>query len=119
MKLASSILSLAALAVVAAAPAPVSAQTYPDHPVRVVLPFGAGGVGDVTARIVAEALSNEMKQRFVIENAPGAGGIAAARAVTSAPADGYTLALFSNGTAISVPLFKALPFDPIKEFVPI
>lgn len=119
MKLATSLFSLAALAVMATTSAPVRAQTYPDHPVRVVLPFGAGGVGDITARIVAEALGNEMKQRFVIENAPGAGGIAAARAVLSAPADGYTLALFSNGTAISVPLFKALPFDPVKEFVPI
>src|SRR5512135_2725694 len=107
MKLAHSLLSLAALAVVTASSAPVSAQTYPDRPVRIVLPFGAGGVADITARLVSEALSNEMKQRFIVENTPGAGGIAAARAVLSSPADGYTLAMLTNGTAISVPLFKS------------
>lgn len=119
MKLATSMLSLAALAVVAASSAPVQAQTYPDRPVRIVLPFGAGGVADITARIVADALGAEMKQRFVVENAPGAGGIAAARNVLSSPADGYTLAMLTNGTAISVPLFKSLPFDPTKDFLPI
>jgi len=92
---------------------------YPDHPVRVILPFGAGGVADVTARLVAESLSNKLRQNFVIENMPGAGGIAAARAALSGGTDGYTLALLSNGTAISVPLFNHLPFDPLKEFVPI
>ena len=119
MKLATSLFSLAALAAVAAASAPVSAQTYPDRPVRIVLPFAAGGVADITARIVADALGNELKQRFVVENTPGAGGIAAARAVLSSPADGYTLAMLTNGTAISVPLFKSLPFDPTKDFLPI
>ena len=119
MKLATSVFSLAALALVAATTAPVRAQTYPDRPVRIVLPFGAGGVADITARIVADALGTELKQRFVVENAPGAGGIAAARAVLSSPADGYTLAMLTNGTAISVPLFKSLPFDPLKDFMPI
>src|ERR1700752_173855 len=92
---------------------------YPDRPVRVILPFGAGGVADVTARLVAEALSNKLGQNFVIENMPGAGGIAAARAALSGGADGYTLTLLTNGTAISAPLFNPLPFDPLKEFVPI
>jgi tripartite-type tricarboxylate transporter receptor subunit TctC len=95
------------------------AQTYPDRPVRIILPFAAGGVADITARITAEALGNQLGQRFVVENVPGAGGIAAARAATSAPADGYTLAMLTNGTAISVPLFKALPFNPEKDFMPI
>jgi tripartite-type tricarboxylate transporter receptor subunit TctC len=95
------------------------AQTYPERPVRIVLPFAAGGVADITARITAEALGNQLGQRFIVENVPGAGGIAAARAVTSAPADGYTLAMLTNGTAISVPLFKALPFNPEKDFAPI
>ena len=99
---------------------PASAQTkYPDRPVRVVLPFGAGGVADVTARLVAEKLGDKLGQRFVIENMPGAGGITAARAVLQSPADGYTLALLSNGTAVSVGLFKSLPFDPIKDFAPV
>ena len=92
-----------------------SAQNYPNRPVRLILPFGPGGVADVTARIVSEKLG----QRFVIENMPGAGGINAARAVLSSPADGYTLALLSNGTAISVSLFKSLNFNPVIDFVPV
>jgi putative tricarboxylic transport membrane protein len=100
--------------------APVRAQAkYPTRPVRVILPFGAGGVADVTARLVAEALGNKLGQRFVIENNPGAGGIAAARAALEGAKDGYTLILLTNGTAISVPLFNHLPFDPLKDFVPI
>jgi tripartite-type tricarboxylate transporter receptor subunit TctC len=99
---------------------PAAAQgKYPDKPVRIILPFGAGGVADVTARLVADKLSEKLGQRFVIENMPGAGGITAARAVQQSPADGYTLALFSNGTAVSVSLFKSLPFDPVKDFVPV
>jgi tripartite-type tricarboxylate transporter receptor subunit TctC len=94
-------------------------SSYPDHPVRVILPFAAGGVADITVRLVAEKLSDKLGQPFVIENMPGAGGIAAARAVLGAAADGYTLAFFTNGTAISVSLFQDLPFDPLKQFVPI
>jgi tripartite-type tricarboxylate transporter receptor subunit TctC len=94
-------------------------DAYPARPVRIVLPFAAGGVADSTARIVAEKLGEKLGNTFIIDNQPGAGGITAARAVLSAPADGYTLALFSNGTAVSVPLFKSLPFDPLKDFVPI
>jgi tripartite-type tricarboxylate transporter receptor subunit TctC len=92
---------------------------YPARPVRIVLPFGAGGVADSTARIVAEKLGEKLGGRFIVENQPGAGGITAARSVLNAAPDGYTLALFSNGTAVSVPLFKSLPFDPLTEFVPI
>jgi tripartite-type tricarboxylate transporter receptor subunit TctC len=110
--------SLALAAAGLAAPA-VRAQGYPARPVRVILPFGAGGVADVTARLVAEALGAKLGQNFVIENMPGAGGITAARAALSGGTDGYTLALLTNGTAISVPLFNHLPFDPLKEFVPI
>ena len=94
-------------------------QNYPDRPVRLILPFGAGGVADVTARIVTEKLGEKLGQRFIIENMPGAGGINAARAVLSSPADGYTLALLSNGTAISVSLFKNLTFNPVTDFVPV
>jgi tripartite-type tricarboxylate transporter receptor subunit TctC len=92
---------------------------YPTRPIKVVLPFGAGGVADVTVRIVTERLGDLLGQRFVIENVPGAGGSLAAQRVLQAPADGYTLALFSNGTAVSVGLFKTLPFDPVKDFTPI
>jgi tripartite-type tricarboxylate transporter receptor subunit TctC len=97
-----------------------SAQAgYPDHNVRIVLPFAAGGVADITARIVADKLGDKLGQRFYVENQAGAAGIVAARSVISSPADGYTLALLSNGTAVSVSLFKKLPYDPIKDFAPI
>ena len=95
------------------------AQTYPTRPIRLILPFGPGGVADVTARIVTEKLGEKLGQRFIIENMPGAGGITAARAVLSSPPDGYTLALLSNGTAISVSLFKSLNFNPVTDFVPV
>jgi putative tricarboxylic transport membrane protein len=94
-------------------------SNYPNKPVRIVVPFAAGGIADITARIVAERLGGKFGQRFYIENQPGAGGIAAARAVISSPPDGYTLALLSNGTAVSVPLFNKLPFDPLKDFTPV
>jgi tripartite-type tricarboxylate transporter receptor subunit TctC len=95
---------------------PVAQAKFPDRPVRIILPFGAGGVADVTARIVADRLSDLLGQRFVVENMPGAGGIQAARVVLSAPADGYTLGLVSNGTAVSAATFSVLPFDPVKDF---
>ncbi|WP_295845991.1 tripartite tricarboxylate transporter substrate binding protein [Tardiphaga sp.] len=99
---------------------PSQAQlNYPARPIRVVVPFAAGGVADITIRIVTESLGEKMGQRFIVENSPGAAGVIAARAVLSSPADGYTLALLSNGTAVSVPLFKSLPFDPVKDFAPI
>lgn len=96
-----------------------AAASYPDKAVRIVLPFAAGGVADITARIIAEKLGDRLGQRFYVENQPGAGGIAAARTVISSPPDGHTLALFSNGTAIGVSLFKKLPFDPLRDFEPV
>jgi tripartite-type tricarboxylate transporter receptor subunit TctC len=99
---------------------PAHAQSsYPTRPIRVIVPFAAGGVADITMRIVAESLGDKLGQRLIIENMPGAGGVAAARAVLSSTPDGYTLALLSNGTAVSVPLFKSLPYDPVKNFAPI
>ena len=97
-----------------------SAQTkYPNKAVRIVLPFAAGGVADITARVIAEKLGGKLGGRFYVENQPGAGGIAAARTVISSPRDGHTLALLSNGTAVSVSLFNNLPYDPLKDFDPI
>ncbi|WP_299713868.1 tripartite tricarboxylate transporter substrate-binding protein [Tardiphaga sp.] len=99
---------------------PAQAQSnFPTRPIRVIVPFAAGGVADITMRIVAESLGDKLGQRLIIENMPGAGGVAAARAVLSSTPDGYTLALLSNGTAVSVPLFKSLPYDPVKNFAPI
>jgi tripartite-type tricarboxylate transporter receptor subunit TctC len=113
-------LAVFALSALAISQHPAYAQTkYPDKPVRIVLPFAAGGVADITARIIAEKLTDKLGQRFYIENQAGAGGIAAARTVISSPPDGTTLALLSNGTAVSVSLFQKLPFDPLKDFEPI
>src|SRR6202795_2874274 len=95
------------------------AASYPDRSVRIVVPFGPGGIADTTARIIAEKLGDKLGQRCYVESQPGAGGIAAARTVISSPPDGYTLALLSNGTAISVSLFKKLPFDALRDFAPI
>ena len=96
------------------------AQTsYPGKPVRIVLPFAAGGVADITARVIAERLGARLGGRFYVENQPGAGGISAARTVISSPPDGHTLALLSNGTAISASLFNKLPYDQLKDYAPI
>ena len=114
--------SLAALVagVTSIAQRPVLAQAhYPDRPVRIVVPFAAGGVADTTARIVAEKLSDKLGKRFYVENQPGAGGITAARTALASPPDGATLIMLTNGTAVSVSLFEKLPFDPVKDFVPV
>lgn len=104
-----------AFLLIAAHPAAALAK-YPDRPVRIVVPFAAGGVADSTSRIVAEKLSEKLGQRFYVENQPGAGGIAAARTVMASTPDGHTLVMLTNGTAVSVSLFNKLPFDPLKDF---
>ncbi|MBW6422179.1 tripartite tricarboxylate transporter substrate binding protein [Rhizobium sp. XQZ8] len=109
-----------AIALALALPGAAGAQDkYPSRDITLVLPFGPGGIADITARVVADSLGKKLGRQIVIMNQPGAGGATAARAALNAEADGYTLALFSNGTAISVPLFKKLQFDPVKEFVPV
>ena len=114
--------SLGVLALVPAsrpALAQTATQTWPDKPIRLIVPFAAGGLADVTMRIVGDKLAQRLGQRVIIDNRPSGGGIAAAQAVAQSPADGYTLMVLTNGTAISVGLFKSLPFDPVKDFVPI
>ena len=109
----------AALSLGVGLPLPALAQAYPSKPVRILVPFGAGGIADITVRIVAERLGDKLGQRFVIENQPSAGGINAARAAIQGGPDGYSLALFSNGTAVASGLFKNLRYDPVKEFAPV
>ena len=109
----------AALSLGAALPLPALAQAWPTKPVRILVPFGAGGIADITVRIVAERLGDKLGQRFVIENQPSPGGINAARAALQGGTDGYSLALFSNGTAVAAGLFKNLRYDPVKEFAPV
>jgi len=96
-----------------------AAGDYPRQPVRILVPYGPGGAGDLTIRLLANKLSQNLKQPFVIENRPGAGGIAAMRAVLSAPADGYTLGEMGNGQAISMSLFQSLPYNVLKDFAQI
>ena len=93
--------------------------TFPSKPLRIVVPFGAGGVADLTARAVAQKLSENLGQPVVIDNRPGAGGIVAGELVAKAAPDGYTLLLMSNGTAVSAGLFKSLPFNPRTDFAPV
>ena len=91
---------------------------YPTQPVRVVVPFGPGGLADISMRVVAQRLGERLGQPVVVDNRPGAGGVVAATATLSAPRDGHTLILFTNGTAIGKSLFKT-PYDPEKDFVPV
>jgi tripartite-type tricarboxylate transporter receptor subunit TctC len=92
------------------------AQTYPSKPVRIVLPFGPGGVADITTRTIAPRMSEGLGQQVVVENLPGAGGIRASETVARAEPDGHTLLLLTNGNAVSQALFKSLPYDPVNDF---
>ncbi len=95
------------------------AQPLSSRAIKIVVPFGAGGVADLTARIVAQKMADSMGQAVVIENKPGAGGVVAGDNVAKAEPDGHTLLLMSNGTAVSAGLFKNLPFDTLKDFAPV
>src|SRR5258708_38334617 len=111
--------SIAAL-LAACLPVPAaSAEAYPSKPIRIIVPFGAGGIADFTARAVARKMSESLGQPVVIENRPSAGGVIATQAVARAEPDGYTLLLMSNGNAVSVGLFNSLPFDTVKDLAPI
>ncbi|MBT9462900.1 tripartite tricarboxylate transporter substrate binding protein [Hydrogenophaga sp.] len=109
-----------ALSLAALAAGPVHAQAaFPSKTLRIVVPFAAGGVGDLTARIVAQKLSELLAQSVVIDNRPGAGGVVAADTVARSEPDGHTMFLMSNGTAVTAGLFKSLPFDTVKDFTPV
>lgn len=94
-------------------------DNYPSRPIHVIVPFGPGGLADVTIRIAGKEMEKILGQPLLIENHPGAGGIAAANAALKAPADGYTLMVLANGTAIATSLFKELPYNPQTQFTPI
>ncbi len=97
----------------------VMAQGYPTRPVRLVVPFAAGGVADITARVLSQQMSTAMGQQVLVENRPSAGGIVASEAVAKAEPDGYTLLFLTNGNAVSVSLFKSLPYDTLRDFAPV
>ncbi len=98
---------------------PVLPQTFPSSPLRIVVPFAAGGAGDLTARIIGAELSTSLGQPVTIENRPGAGGVVAASTVARADPDGHTLFLMSNGTAVTASLYNSLPYDTLKDLAPV
>jgi len=99
--------------------APVRADTYPSKPVRIIVPYGPGGIADVTMRLVAQDLSKRFGQQFFIENRPGAGGVVGMQSARDAPADGYTLVMVGGGLTIAKALFKSLPYNIETDFTPI
>jgi len=114
--------ALALLACAASAALPISAaraDTYPSKPVRIIVPYGPGGIADVTMRMVADNLGKKFGQQFFIENRPGAGGVLGMQATEQAPADGYTLTMIGGGLTIAKALFKKLPYDLENDFTPI
>ena len=94
-------------------------EAYPSRPVRIVVPYGPGGIADVTMRLVAKQLSEHFGQQFFIDNRPGAGGILGMKAVQEAAPDGYTLVMIGGGLTIAKALFRSLPYNIETDFVPI
>ena len=108
--------ALASLGALAVAPAVQAQAGFPSRPISLLVPFAPGGIADLTARAVAEHMAKSLGQAVVVENKPSAGSIVASQAVATARPDGHTLLLLSNGNAVSVGLFKKLPFDVQKDF---
>ncbi|MFL6304153.1 MAG: Bug family tripartite tricarboxylate transporter substrate binding protein [Candidatus Sulfotelmatobacter sp.] len=126
MQLKRSLLVLLMLATVLATradaqtPTESDAASYPNRPIRIIVPFPAGGPSDVLARIVGQRLSDDWKQPVLIENRVGANTVVGAQAVAAAPGDGYTLLMAIDSTlTMNQFLYKNLPYDPLRDFVPI
>jgi tripartite-type tricarboxylate transporter receptor subunit TctC len=114
------VLVLVALGFVTIAQQGASAQTYPDRPIKIIIPSGAGGPTDVPARLAAQILQPKFGQPIVIENRPGAAGVIGAKAVAGAPPDGYTLMAGNTSVLAVVPAVSASAgFDPVRDFAPI
>ena len=113
-------LALAALAASALLPLAGHAQSWPNGPIKVIVPFPAGGASDQIGRVIAKALGDELKVPVVVENRSGANGSLGAAQLAKSPADGNTLMVASIGVfAINAGLYKNLPYDPLKDFAPI
>jgi tripartite-type tricarboxylate transporter receptor subunit TctC len=101
-------------------PWPLAAQPYPSKPIKIVVPFPAGGIADIYARLIGNGISESWGQPVIVENRAGAGGNIGADFVAKSPPDGYTLGIGSIGThAVNVTLFSRLPYDPVRDFAPI
>lgn len=112
--------ALAAAALTVAGMGSAVAQEFPNKPITMIVPFSAGGTTDILARIVGQALGQELGETIIIENKPGAGGNIGAQQAARAKADGYTLFMGTVGThAINQALYKKLPYDPAKDFAPL
>src|SRR5262245_39354724 len=110
MKRLLSVLSAIAFAGCVLQAGPAAAQSYPNKPVRVFVPFVAGGAVDTLARMVGAKVADELGQPLIVENRPGAGGNVAADAVAKSPPDGYTILQNTNGQAIAPAIYRSLPF---------
>jgi tripartite-type tricarboxylate transporter receptor subunit TctC len=98
---------------------PALSLDWPQRPVRVLVPFGAGGSSDTITRFIAQRLGERFSQQFVVENRPGAAGVVAAEAVMRAPPDGYTLMMGNRSQLTIAPAVAKTPYDPVKDFAPI
>jgi tripartite-type tricarboxylate transporter receptor subunit TctC len=98
---------------------PASAQQYPSKPVKIIIPFAAGGVTDIAGRLIAQRLSEKLGQQFFVENAGGAGGNLGMGQAAKAPADGYTILLSSSSIVVNPSLYAKVPFDIDKDFIPV
>src|SRR5436853_1669040 len=100
-------------------PGATYAQSYPNKPIRLLVPFAAGGAVDVLARLLGSKLSEAVGQPVLVENRAGVGGNLGADAVAKSPPDGYTILQTPNGMAITPALYRNLSFDPVKDFTPV
>jgi len=108
------------VAVAAASLSPARADTYPSKPVRLVVPYAPGGTTDLLARIIAQRLQVELKQPFVVDNRPGAGGSVGSAYASKQPADGYTLVMVVESShAVNPNVYEKTMYDPVKDFAPI
>ena len=119
MKLLWRFASLILLAALGSYAGTVIAQSYPSRPIRIVVPYTAGGNLDTTARLISPKMADALNQPVLVENRPGASGNIGVDLVAKAAPDGYTMLLITNGLALSPALYRKLPFDAAKDFIPV